>query len=79
MSSSRSTMVIAHVFRGTFVHSIHSSAFDVLDDTLLGVDTLGKVCLTGIFFLMNHLIVKRYGVMFFSITQSDFNFKCICL
>lgn len=43
-SSNESAVDIAHVYRGTFVHSTDHTAVEILEDRLLGVDTEGKVC-----------------------------------
>ncbi|XP_062307639.1 guanine deaminase [Osmerus eperlanus] len=68
MTSNRSTMVIVHVFRGTFVHSTQSSALDVLDDTLLGVDTLGKIAFIGRGTDVDRLC-EKYGFHVRDVTQ----------
>ncbi|XP_064793772.1 guanine deaminase-like isoform X2 [Oncorhynchus masou masou] len=41
-SSNKSAVDIAHVYRGTFVHSTDHTAVEILEDRLLGVDTEGK-------------------------------------
>uniref|UniRef100_A0A667X9W6 Guanine deaminase n=1 Tax=Myripristis murdjan TaxID=586833 RepID=A0A667X9W6_9TELE len=38
---------IAHVYRGTFVHSTPHTALQILEDALLGVDTEGKIAFIG--------------------------------
>ncbi|KAM9465251.1 guanine deaminase-like isoform 1-T1 [Salvelinus alpinus] len=45
-SSNESAVDIAHVYRGTFVHSTDHTAVEILEDRLLGVDTEGKVSQT---------------------------------
>uniref|UniRef100_A0A8C7RRV1 Guanine deaminase n=1 Tax=Oncorhynchus mykiss TaxID=8022 RepID=A0A8C7RRV1_ONCMY len=42
-SSNKSAVDIAHVYRGTFVHSTDHTVVEILEDRLLGVDTEGKV------------------------------------
>uniref|UniRef100_A0A3Q3M2A9 Guanine deaminase n=1 Tax=Mastacembelus armatus TaxID=205130 RepID=A0A3Q3M2A9_9TELE len=34
---------IAHVYRGTFMHSTQDTTLEIIEDALLGVDTVGKV------------------------------------
>uniref|UniRef100_A0A4W5K2S5 Guanine deaminase n=1 Tax=Hucho hucho TaxID=62062 RepID=A0A4W5K2S5_9TELE len=46
-SSNESTVDIAHVYRGTFVHSTDHTAVEILEDRLLGVDTEGKIAFIG--------------------------------
>ncbi|XP_010875171.1 guanine deaminase [Esox lucius] len=44
MSCSNNSLVnIAHVYRGTFVHSTYNTALEILEDRLLGVDADGKI------------------------------------
>ncbi|KAJ8401526.1 hypothetical protein AAFF_G00378430 [Aldrovandia affinis] len=44
MTSSNETVAdIARVFRGTFVHSTQNAALEILEDTVLGVDTEGRI------------------------------------
>ncbi|XP_037634676.1 guanine deaminase [Sebastes umbrosus] len=38
---------IAHVYRGTFIHSTQQTALQILEDKLLGVDTDGKIAFIG--------------------------------
>eukprot|EP00063_Salmo_salar_P041304 XP_014016139.1 PREDICTED: guanine deaminase-like isoform X2 [Salmo salar] len=46
-SSNESAVDIAHVYRGTFVHSTDHTAVEILEDRLLGVDTEGKIAFIG--------------------------------
>uniref|UniRef100_A0A667XHX3 Guanine deaminase n=1 Tax=Myripristis murdjan TaxID=586833 RepID=A0A667XHX3_9TELE len=46
-SSQGSSPAIAHVYRGTFVHSTPHTALQILEDALLGVDTEGKIAFIG--------------------------------
>ncbi|XP_076126625.1 guanine deaminase [Alosa pseudoharengus] len=41
--SKETTVCVAHVFRGTFVHSTLEDPLEVLDNTVLGVDKKGKI------------------------------------
>ncbi|XP_070820934.1 guanine deaminase [Chaetodon trifascialis] len=43
----RPTTEIAHVYRGTFIHSTEQTALQILEDALLGVDTEGKIAFIG--------------------------------
>ncbi|XP_076587350.1 guanine deaminase [Chaetodon auriga] len=43
----RPTTEIAHVYRGTFIHSTEQTALLILEDALLGVDTEGKIAFIG--------------------------------
>uniref|UniRef100_A0A673WC16 Guanine deaminase n=1 Tax=Salmo trutta TaxID=8032 RepID=A0A673WC16_SALTR len=45
--SNESAVDIAHVYRGTFVHSTDHTAVEILEDRLLGVDTEGKIAFIG--------------------------------
>lgn len=45
MPQNDTTARIAHVFRGTFVHSTPRDAVEILEGSVLGVDDEGKVCL----------------------------------
>ncbi|XP_072244282.1 guanine deaminase [Leuresthes tenuis] len=45
--SERSSNAIAHVYRGTFVHSTQQTALQILEDALLGVNTEGKIAFIG--------------------------------
>ncbi|KAK5871581.1 hypothetical protein PBY51_004455 [Eleginops maclovinus] len=48
MANSRGpTTEIAHVFRGTFIHSTQQTPLQILEDELLGVDTDGKIAFIG--------------------------------
>ncbi|XP_031160971.1 guanine deaminase [Sander lucioperca] len=42
-NSNRPNADISHVYRGTFIHSTQQTALQILEDTLLGVDTDGKI------------------------------------
>lgn len=42
-NSDSPTAQIAHVYRGTFIHSTQQAAVEILEDALVGVDTEGKV------------------------------------
>ncbi|XP_041756565.1 guanine deaminase [Coregonus clupeaformis] len=46
-SFNESAVGIAHVYRGTFVHSTYHKAVEILEDRLLGVDTEGKIAFIG--------------------------------
>ncbi|CAB1321648.1 unnamed protein product [Coregonus sp. 'balchen'] len=46
-SSNESAVDIAHVYRGTFVHSTDHTAVEILEDRLLGVDMEGKIAFIG--------------------------------
>ncbi|XP_070760880.1 guanine deaminase [Enoplosus armatus] len=46
-NSNKPTTQIAHVYRGTFIHSTQQTALQVLEDALLGVDTEGKIAFIG--------------------------------
>ncbi|XP_021476769.2 guanine deaminase [Oncorhynchus mykiss] len=46
-SSNKSAVDIAHVYRGTFVHSTDHTVVEILEDRLLGVDTEGKIAFIG--------------------------------
>lgn len=61
-------MSIAHVFRGTFAHSTQRSALDILEDTILGVDTQGKIAFIGRGSDVNQLS-KEYGFNTKDVTQ----------
>lgn len=41
------TADIAHVYRGTFIHSTREAALQILEDALLGVDSQGKIAFIG--------------------------------
>lgn len=43
----KTSVAIAYVYRGTFVHSTQQTALQVLKDALLGVDTEGKIAFIG--------------------------------
>ncbi|KAE8292340.1 Guanine deaminase [Larimichthys crocea] len=43
----RTNTEIAHVYRGTFIHSTQQTAVQILEDALLGVDTEGKIAFIG--------------------------------
>ncbi|KAF0033408.1 hypothetical protein F2P81_013474 [Scophthalmus maximus] len=43
----RSACAISRVYRGTFIHSTHKSAVQILEDALLGVNTEGKIAFIG--------------------------------
>ncbi|KAG8012135.1 Guanine deaminase [Nibea albiflora] len=43
----RTNTEIAHVYRGTFIHSTQQAAVQILEDALLGVDTEGKIAFIG--------------------------------
>uniref|UniRef100_A0A7N8Y1Y2 Guanine deaminase n=1 Tax=Mastacembelus armatus TaxID=205130 RepID=A0A7N8Y1Y2_9TELE len=38
---------IAHVYRGTFMHSTQDTTLEIIEDALLGVDTVGKIAFIG--------------------------------
>ncbi|XP_068995173.1 guanine deaminase [Embiotoca jacksoni] len=42
-NSDRHNTAVAHVYKGTFVHSTQQTALQILEDALLGVDTEGKI------------------------------------
>ncbi|XP_061116429.1 guanine deaminase [Conger conger] len=42
-STSETFTSIARVYRGTFVHSTQNAALEILEDTILGVDTEGRI------------------------------------
>ncbi|XP_049907635.1 guanine deaminase [Epinephelus moara] len=46
-NSHRPTTEIAHVYRGTFIHSTQQTALQILEDELLGVDIDGKIAFIG--------------------------------
>lgn len=46
-NSYRPNPEIAHVYRGTFIHSTQQTALEILEDELLGVDTDGKIAFIG--------------------------------
>ncbi|XP_030647259.1 guanine deaminase isoform X1 [Chanos chanos] len=46
-SQNDTTICIAHVYRGSFVHSTRSAAVEILQDTVLGVDRAGKIAFIG--------------------------------
>ncbi|KAJ8006009.1 hypothetical protein DPEC_G00123810 [Dallia pectoralis] len=46
-SSNESTVGIANVYRGTFVHSTDDTPLEILEDTLVGVDADGKIAFIG--------------------------------
>ncbi|XP_064152929.1 guanine deaminase [Anguilla rostrata] len=48
MTSNNETVSdIARVYRGTFVHSTQNAAVEILEDTILGVDTEGRIAFIG--------------------------------
>lgn len=63
MSQNDTTARIAHVFKGTFVHSTPRDAVEILENSVLGVDDEGKVCLFNFHsqIVSFHLIfIRRY-------------------
>lgn len=59
MRQNDTTARIAHVFRGTFVHSTPRDAVEILESSVLGVDDEGKVCLFNF-----HLIFVSFWFSF---------------
>ncbi|XP_029295721.1 guanine deaminase [Cottoperca gobio] len=62
------TTQIAHVYRGTFIHSTHQTALQLLEDTLLGVDEDGKIAFIGKGAELDRLS-KRFGFSPSEVTQ----------
>ncbi|KAM4616053.1 guanine deaminase [Polymixia lowei] len=67
-SSKRSTAGIAHVYRGTFVHSTWETALQILEDALLGVDSEGKIAFIGKGLELNRLS-RTFGFSPYDVIQ----------